>query len=245
MTISAGRYTYHLQDIAQIEAMPQPLDPVHQDQLDQMLVEVAEYEVAQQEVITIEQTESMSILKTACFPKGCLLQEGIQNTMARYIAQQLRQVILTPTEWTRGAQLFEEPHFSKVKKLLCTGCGLTECTHHTVNIFGANNNDPLYGVFNLPYAERFDFDNRITDILLPDTKRKELAEKGVQTSAWMTSSRNQVNINIYVGNQGVHYYANKKKREVTLLVNNQLRDGPISFNDIVAAITEIVDNIHN
>lgn len=244
MTISAGRYTYHLQDIAKIEAMPLPLNPIHQSQLDQMSAEVAEYEAAQKELIDKEQTESVSLLETACFPKGCLLSQDIQTAMALYAVQQLKQVVLTPIEWTRGAQLLEEPYLSQVKKILCAGCGLIKCPHHTANIFGANGN-PLHGIFDLPYSERFDFDDGIVNILLPDTQRKELSEKGVSTSTWMTSSRNQVHIHVSVGNHSIHYYASKKKRKTTLSINNKLRNEPASFNDIVAAITEIVDNIYN
>ena len=44
--ISSGRYTYHLQDIAEIKAMPQPVDPIRQMQLKQMEVETAEFEKA-------------------------------------------------------------------------------------------------------------------------------------------------------------------------------------------------------
>jgi hypothetical protein len=44
--ISSGRYLYHLQDIAQIKAMPQPVDSIQQMRLKQMEAETVEFEKA-------------------------------------------------------------------------------------------------------------------------------------------------------------------------------------------------------
>ncbi|HWP61276.1 MAG TPA: hypothetical protein VN495_01605 [Candidatus Paceibacterota bacterium] len=44
--ISSGRYLYHTQDIAEIKAMPQPVDRIQQARLRQMEAEVAEFERA-------------------------------------------------------------------------------------------------------------------------------------------------------------------------------------------------------
>jgi len=44
--ISQGRYLYHLQDIAEIEAMSKPLNSIQQGRLASMKREAAEYEAA-------------------------------------------------------------------------------------------------------------------------------------------------------------------------------------------------------
>lgn len=44
--ISQGRYLYHLQDIAEIEAMEKPLNWLQQTRLDAMKQETAEFESA-------------------------------------------------------------------------------------------------------------------------------------------------------------------------------------------------------
>jgi hypothetical protein len=46
LMISSGRYLYHLQDIAEIEAMPQPVSAIQQMRLDQMKAEAAEFATA-------------------------------------------------------------------------------------------------------------------------------------------------------------------------------------------------------
>jgi len=48
--ISSGRYLYHLQDIAEIKAMPQPVDSIQQMRLQQMETETAEFEKAHPDV---------------------------------------------------------------------------------------------------------------------------------------------------------------------------------------------------
>ncbi len=50
--ISSGRYLYHLQDIAEIKAMPQPVNSIQQMRLRNMESEVAEFEKANPEEAT-------------------------------------------------------------------------------------------------------------------------------------------------------------------------------------------------
>ena len=44
--ISSGRYLYHLQDIAEIKAMPQPVNSIQQLRLEMMESEAAEFKTA-------------------------------------------------------------------------------------------------------------------------------------------------------------------------------------------------------
>ncbi|KKS85523.1 MAG: hypothetical protein UV60_C0007G0010 [Parcubacteria group bacterium GW2011_GWA2_43_11] len=48
--ISSGRYSYYLQDIAELESLPKPLHPAKQMLLDEMKKAVAEYEAAHPDV---------------------------------------------------------------------------------------------------------------------------------------------------------------------------------------------------
>ena len=41
---SSGRYMYHLQDIAEIKAMSEPIHPIHKTRLETLEIEVSEFE---------------------------------------------------------------------------------------------------------------------------------------------------------------------------------------------------------
>lgn len=75
--------------------------------------------------------KTIDILETACFPKGCMFDENLQLILATELVPKLRDAGMTPSEWTRGAALLEEPHLTQVKSIVCKGCRQTLCPHNS------------------------------------------------------------------------------------------------------------------
>lgn len=70
---------------------------------------------------------TFNILETCCFPKGCLIPEGLQPHLATVLIPQLEAAGMKVAEWTRGALALEEPYLSKVKSIVCKPCGIYKC----------------------------------------------------------------------------------------------------------------------
>lgn len=61
-----------------------------------------------------------------CFPQGCMIHETIQSMLTVQFVPQLKAAGMTRADWTRGASL-EEPYLSRLKGIVCKGCGIGEC----------------------------------------------------------------------------------------------------------------------
>ncbi len=242
-TISDGRYGYHLQDIAEIEAMSKPLDPVHQMRLDIMKEEVAEYEAAHPDkVVSAKSSETINILETVCYPKGCMINEEMQLMMAMVLVPRLREAGMTTSEWTLGAALLEEPHLTKVKSVVCRGCNLKLCPHNG-KYSPIAEDDPLRTVFHIPYGNRMDFNREVLDQILPEDEVRKLEEDGLKVFKWMSSSRNQIHITVKVGDQSIRYAANLRQKRTDFTVNSEERPVPTSIADICTAVKEVTENV--
>ena len=70
---------------------------------------------------------TFNVLEVCCFPTGCLLPEGVRDSLATVFVPELEEAGMSPAEWTRGALQLEEPHLSNVKSIVCKRCNMREC----------------------------------------------------------------------------------------------------------------------
>ncbi|MDA2922715.1 hypothetical protein MYX07_05640 [Patescibacteria group bacterium AH-259-L07] len=185
--------------------------------------------------------ETVDILETACFPKGCLIDREMQLMLATDLVPKLKATGLTLPEWTRGAALLEEPHLSRVKAIVCRGCMLTSCLHNS-RYSPIAEDDPLRRAFNLPYGDRLDFEQEVLEKILPADEVRKLEEHGLEVFRWMSSSRNQVHITIRIGEKHIDYSSNLRQRRVDFRVNNEEQPAPTSITSISDVVRSITDD---
>lgn len=185
--------------------------------------------------------ESLNILETVCYPAGCMINEEMQTMLALVLVPKLKEAGLTTAEYTRGATLLEEPYFTKVKSIVCHGCGHTSCQYNG-KYSPIGEDDPLRVAFRIPYGERMNFDQKVLDQILPEDEVRKLESNGLKVSKWMSSSRNQIYITIEIGGNTVRYSTNLRKKWTDFSVNNEGRPVPTSIDGIRATVKEIMEN---
>ena len=76
---------------------------------------------------SVKTERTFNILELCCFPKGCLIPEELQPHLATVLVPKLEAAGMKTAEWTRGALMLEEPHFSKVRSIVCRPCNIVKC----------------------------------------------------------------------------------------------------------------------
>ena len=130
-------------------------------------------------------TRTFDVLTLNCFPKGCLVNKEVQLHLATILVPQLEAVGMTCAEWTRGALMFEEPHFSKIKGIVCKKCGICKCSLNPR--FESPNT--LRDLMNGRYAERVEKGDQLLARLLSKTTKEELKKKGIRCIVFQMPSR--------------------------------------------------------
>lgn len=186
--------------------------------------------------------ETIGILEAVCFPKGCRIGKEDQLMLATVIVPKLKESGMIVAEWTRGAALLEEPHLSKVKSIVCRGCGHTSCQHNNSK-YSPIANDPLSTAFHISYGERIDFNQDVLRQLLPEKEVRELEKCGLKVFKWMSSSRNQIHITIKIGEQSIRYSSDLRRQQFDLTVNNKVQPTSTSITCIRNAVKSIAGGV--
>jgi len=133
----------------------------------------------------MEEERIFSSIEVNCFPKGCLLDKFTQTLLAINLIPKLEDSGMKMPEWTRGALLLEEPHFSKVKSIVCKGCNVFNCQFSSrISSFNG-----LRSMKNGRYEERIEKGDKFLAMILPEEKKKMLEKKGIDFSAFHMPSR--------------------------------------------------------
>jgi len=132
-----------------------------------------------------EQQRVFNILETCCFPHGCLIPEDHQLRLATVLIPQLEQAGMTVAEWTRGAEIFEEPYFSKVKAVVCKQCNIRECPLNP----HFRSSDGLFDLKDGQYPDRVKRGEELLAQLFSAAKKSDLEQRGIQCTAFQMPSR--------------------------------------------------------
>jgi len=139
----------------------------------------------------------MDLLKTCCFPNGCILPNESQKMLALVMVPKLEAAGMTPTEWTTGAVMLEEPHLSKVRSIVCQRCNLTACQFNfRSRIDGLG--DLMCGL----YADRLKKGDQLLGQLLPEARKTELGQEGIKCEASLLPSRKNPKLWFYFTRKG-------------------------------------------
>jgi len=112
------------------------------------------------------------------------MSENLQPALATLFVPRLEATGMTTAEWTRGALMLEEPHFSKVKGIVCTGCALRRCPFNPRPNF-----DGLFDLMYGQYADRIEKGDRLLAELLSEALKTELKRRGIEVVALQMPSR--------------------------------------------------------
>jgi hypothetical protein len=88
-------------------------------------------------------------------------------------------------EWTRGALMLEEPYLTKVKGVVCRQCNICECQFNP----RFKPNDGLNDLMDGQYADRIKKGGNLLAQLLPEAKKAELEQTGIEVIAFQMPSR--------------------------------------------------------
>ena len=138
-----------------------------------------------EDVRTLEDGRTFSNLELCCFSKGCLIPPDLQPPLATTFIPQLEAAGMTAANWIRGSQLFEEPHFSKVKDIVCSRCNIRKCSINP-RFMGF---DDLRDLMDGRYADRIDKGDKLLEQLLSREKKAELEQRGIKVIALQMLSR--------------------------------------------------------
>lgn len=133
----------------------------------------------------METERTFNILETYCFPKGCLIPEDQQPYLATVLIPQLEAAGMKTAEWTRGALMLEEPHLTKVKSIVCRGCGRWECQFNPRFKPSGGLGDLMDG----QYADRIKKGDELLAQLLPEAKKTELEQQDIKVITLQIPSR--------------------------------------------------------
>ena len=133
----------------------------------------------------METERTFNILETHCFPKGCLIPEETQPYLATVLIPQLEAAGMKTAEWIRGALILEEPHLSKVKDIVCRRCNIRECPFNP----RFRPSDGLSDLMDGQYADRIKKGDDLLARLLPEEKKVELKQTGIEVVAFQMPSR--------------------------------------------------------
>lgn len=125
------------------------------------------------------------LLEMGCVPKGCLLPEDTHLLLAMLYVPKLETAGMKVAEWTRGALMLEEPYLSQVRAIFCRGCARVECQFN----LHREPTDELRDLMNGQYADRIKKGEDLLAQLLPETKKSELEQKGIESIAFQMPSR--------------------------------------------------------
>jgi len=128
---------------------------------------------------------TFNVLELCCFPEGCLISEEEQPLLATVLVPRLEAAGMKTIEWTRGALMLEEPHFSKVRSIVCKPCNTVECPINP----RFKPNDGLSDLMDGLYAERIEKGEAVLAQLLPEARKAELEQAGIRCFAGQMPSR--------------------------------------------------------
>ncbi len=133
----------------------------------------------------METERTFNVLELYCFPKGCLIPEDDQPHLATVLIPQLEAAGMKTAEWTRGALMFEEPHLTKVKGIVCRQCHIRECPFNP----RFKPSDSLSDLMDGQFADRIKKGDKLLAQLLPEVRKTELEQTGIKVIALQMPSR--------------------------------------------------------
>ena len=192
---------------------------------------------------------TINALETDCFPRGCQLPGMLQYALATTFVPQLKAAGMTAAEWTRGAELLEEPYLSQTKGIVCAGCAIFTCEHNSRQ--GQQPENFFRQLRSCGYAARRDMNEKLLELLLPtDTLTKweacgiTISFKGAHSSCTQFGAR--IELKHPTRNEiCIILRHDKKVREILLLVESNRESFPLPATPeaTARALQEIVDSI--
>ena len=128
---------------------------------------------------------TFNALELKCFPSGCLIPNNQQPILATVLVPQLEVAGMQTAEWTRGALMLEEPHFTFVKGIVCRSCHISECQYNP----HFRPSDGLKELMEGQYADRIKKGDDLLAKIIPNAKKAELKQAGIEFVALQMPSR--------------------------------------------------------